>query len=221
MSRIANEIRVEIADLTRILTACGLAIDSRIAQIHKLGTSYEVNWDKEKNVSISFMLKNVPYSTIFKNLVEGHHYNFRLCDGAIIQFLYKFKNEELIAHRVCYFPAPYDPESMSDTDNTDRLFTELPIIRIDYSPDSSEELIHPTTHLHLGHANNCRIPTSAPIRPNTFILFILRSFYNNVFTVHKSLEKSLNIVEGFSDTLLSTEKEAPHLKIPSNTPEEV
>lgn len=105
MSRLANEIRGEISSITQHLTADGLAVSSRVAEIRNNGSIYEVGWSKE-GPNIAPALKNVPYRDIYNYLRDNEQYNLIFRDGGLLQLLYKFNGEKLIEQRVCYFPVP-------------------------------------------------------------------------------------------------------------------
>lgn len=235
MSRIANEIRSEIASLTRLLTAESVTEASRPTELRVVnGRIYEVGWSKE-GPDIAFALKNVPYRSIYSYLLKNEQYNFILRDGSLIQLLYKFSAEQLIEQRLCYFPRPRnfssdftgeqeEREDIAEEDNSALLesalienetesYDELPLIRIDYNPGQHKPVSHAATHLHLGYTKNCRIPSSRPVAPITFILFILRSFYPDDLLL--GLGEKLEETRSFKETILGEERECVHLAVPS------
>lgn len=210
MSRIANEIRSEISSLTILLTGSNFLIDSRLAVLKSRGGLTEVGWSKD-GVNISPILRDIPYRDCYRHLYDNQQYNFVLSDGALIQLLYRFNAEVLVEQRVCFFPAPRDVDEQSE----DRANEEIPVIRIDYSPEQAETMTHSSSHMHLGHARDCRIPTSAPIAPSTFVLFILRSFYLEKLT--EDLARILLTTRTFPESILTAEKEAVHFAVPFST----
>lgn len=54
----------------------------------------------------SIFLKNISYAEMYAELLSRKHYNLKMIDGALITLLYRFQNENLIAHRLSFFPAP-------------------------------------------------------------------------------------------------------------------
>jgi hypothetical protein len=212
MSRIANELRSEIASLTHFLTGNNFLVANQLPQIKVAGPIYEVGWSKDGS-NISPALRNIPYREVYGYFLEAQQYNFILPKGELVQFLYRFNNESLIEARVCYLPKPkdFDFEEGNSSLNPNE---EIPLIRIDFSPSKKRAISHSATHMHLGYTEDCRIPTSAPVAPNTFMLFILRSFYASQLS--NSLETVLLRSRCFDDSLLAGENKAVHFKIPGN-----
>ncbi|WP_216822566.1 DUF2290 domain-containing protein [Shewanella sp. WE21] len=176
-----------INKITSELIKSGICDDQNFASEVKNHTETHVTFSGFNDVSIA--LKNVAYSEIYTHLFENRQFNFRLLDGGLIQILYCFdQRENLIKHRLCYFPSPSfesfqnDPELYIDESNyyADVILKSiLPVpIRFDYDPENFQELTHPSSHMSLGQYKNCRIPIVAPICPGNFIKFILKSFYN-------------------------------------------
>ena len=140
------------------------------------------------SVENSIFLKNIPYSEMYAELIKRNHYNLKMIDGALITLLYKFQNNDIIEHRLSFFPAPNlevfqnEPELYLE----DELYLEFVDKRIVTVPlrfdfDSGESFIpieHPKSHLTLGQYKNCRIPVSSAVSPYQFMAFIIRNFYH-------------------------------------------
>lgn len=179
---------------------------------------YEIVYAGMKNLSVA--LKNVEYIEIYKELDKNRNYNIKMIDGALLQFLYTYDRSELISHRLAFFPSPflYDFQSDPDLYETDEIYADiiarniLPVpIRFDYDPANYRELEHPKCHLTLGQFKNCRIPINSPITPNTFISFILRSFYN---TALRKFTSELNFSSDlFDKTITPIEQKIIHIAI--------
>ena len=58
------------------------------------------------NKSLSVVLKNLPYRDVYNELIRSKIYNIKMLDGALLQFMYRFKDDALIAHRLAFFPSP-------------------------------------------------------------------------------------------------------------------
>ncbi len=210
MSRLANEIRSEISSLTQLLTQESLSIDSRIAQLQMRNGICEVGWSKN-GPNIALALKDIGYSECHKYFFSNQQYNLILPDGALLQFLYRFEKEKLIEHRVSYMPAPTDFDDNEEFDIASN--AALPI-RIDFSPDQAVLINHSAAHVHLGHNVDWRIPTSAPITPKDFTLFILRSFYADKLSP-KIITALCQSRSAFPESIEEIEKEAIYIKVPS------
>ncbi|MCL4553038.1 MAG: DUF2290 domain-containing protein, partial [Candidatus Marsarchaeota archaeon] len=141
------------------------------------------------DVSMGVTLKNVSYKDIYSELDRSQAYNMKMLDGALIQMLYRFRNDRIETHRLAFFPSPCLEEFQNNPEVylEDVVYAEVvkrnivPFpVRFDF--DSREgiakELEHPRSHLTLGQYENCRIPVSAPLTPYHFLSFVLRSFYH-------------------------------------------
>ena len=138
---------------------------------------------------LSIALKNVSYSKIYEILNAEKNFNIRMVDGALIQIMYIFNNEDLVKYRLAFFPSPNLEKYQNDPElyDEDSIFANIisknivpTPIRFDYDKHAFVDTIHPLSHLTIGQYKNCRIPLSKIITPNLFIDFILRNFYNTV-----------------------------------------
>lgn len=140
------------------------------------------------SVDNSIFLKNIPYSEMYSELLKRRHYNLKMIDGALITLLYRFQNNDIIAHRLSFFPAPNlevfqnEPELYLEDEIylefLDKRIVTVPL-RFDFdSGDAFVPVEHPKSHLTLGQYKNCRIPVSSAVSPYQFMEFILRNFYH-------------------------------------------
>ncbi len=169
---------------------------------------------------ISIAMKNISYEEIYKNLEESKNYNIKMIDGALIQMLYKFEDNELVSHRLAFFPAPNlesfqnEPKIYEDdevyADILGKNIVTFPI-RFDYDPSNFKEIKHPKAHITLGQYKNCRIPISEPLTPELFIAFLLRNFYSTAF--QKNINKFTLGNHRFPQTITDKEKSLLHLGI--------
>ncbi len=173
--------------------------------------------------STSVPMRNRPYHEIYVNLTKEQYYNFRMLDGALIQMLYRFRNNQIIAHVLAYFPSPdlesfqINPENYQSDEIFANVNTEntVPIpFRFDF--DSREQVVvdvyHPQSHLTLGRYKNCRIPVSAPLTPYHFIQFILRNFYDT--KSHKYSGKVSTFEQSFDSTITEREQDLLYIHVP-------
>lgn len=154
----------------------------------------KIAWQDQSDISIA--LKNVPYADKYNTLNGDRNFNFKMLDGALLQFMYEFNStgRELVSHRLAFFPAPhferyddspedYETNYFADSEFHDQLEKHIVSspVRFDYnfSPKLFKEVDHPYSHTHFGEYEFCRFPVSAPITPTIFFNFILRNFYNH------------------------------------------
>lgn len=171
---------------------------------------------------ISLAMKDAPYTEIYRKLDETKNYNIKMIDGALIQMLYDYHRNQLLSHRLAFFPAPNlesfqnEPEIYEEdeiyADVLGKSVVTIPI-RFDYEADEKKfkEIDHPKSHITFGQYKNCRIPVSEPLTPELFITVILRNFYNTAFC--KYIE-DFNISSlRFDKTISTREKALLHLRI--------
>lgn len=191
-----KEILAQINSLTADLVGLSLCDRQNFPSLRHLGKKLcEIGFGESGNVSNA--LKNTSYQDIFKELVRSKSYNLKMLDGALIQMMYRFRDYQLEAYRLAFFPSPTLEEFQNNPEIylEDELYAEVVMknivpfpLRFDF--DCREEVAvvvdHPKSHLTLGQYQNCRIPVSAPLTPRHFIEFILRSFYNTAFRKYSS-----------------------------------
>jgi hypothetical protein len=173
--------------------------------------------------NLSIAMKNLGYGEIYAELARTKSFNIRMLDGALVQFLYTFSGNDLIAHRLAYFPSPDLETFQSEPDLylDDEIFADIlkknivPFpVRFDF--DASDEkhidVRHPKSHLTLGQYQNCRIPMLAPLSPIVFIKFLLQHFYNTAYLVY---EDRINLpLTYFQSCITANEKKTLHVSLP-------
>lgn len=172
----------------------------------------------------SIALKNIKYSNIYSELDGNDLYHIKLPDGGLLVFQYTFDANSglLLKHRLCFFPSPKLPtiDEAPELYGDDLCYGDIMLerivrfpVRFDFDPDNSKDVVHPKCHMTLGQFDNCRIPVSHPVSPNTFMLFVLRNFYGN------ALKRKSNIfgrrMKRCSPalTISPREQEMPHLML--------
>jgi hypothetical protein len=80
-------------------------------------------------------------------------------------------------------------------------------LRYDYNLDIYKEGIHPASHLHMGFNNNIRIATERILKPISFVLFILRQNYPNIWIGYISREYHNPILRNIRVTLDTVEND--------------
>lgn len=207
----------QIQTLTSDLISISLCVNQKFPAIVESPEGFvDVTVSNLANLSVS--LKNIPYHEIYKELASGGLYNLKMVDGALIQMMYRFKKDELVSHRLAFFPSPDLSEYQNNSDiyEEDEIYAEVVAknivstpIRFDFDPKRFEEIHHPRSHLTLGQYVNCRIPVGAPLTPFVFLDFILRSFYN---TAHRKFCSTLtNFGERFPLSIVKNEQMVLHV----------
>ncbi|MGN0266535.1 MAG: DUF2290 domain-containing protein [Lachnospiraceae bacterium] len=171
------------------------------------------------SVENSIFLKNISYCEMYTELLNRKHYNLKMIDGALITLLYRFQNNDLVAHRLSFFPAPNLEVFQNEPDLylEDEIYLEFLDKRIVTVPlrfdfDSGEAFIpveHPKSHLTLGQYKNCRIPVSSAVSPYQFMAFIIRNFYYTAQS--KSCCKLTKYTDKFAKSIVPEEQALIHV----------
>lgn len=197
----------------------GLAIDSRNHHAYQRANGIsEVTWGND-----GYVLKDNAFSSLseYCSLIENQQYSMLLSDGAFFQISYQIHRQEVVSHRLCWYPSPIElPEyfereeiveivlnKMSSGDLDD--FKSRSPLRFDYAPSQAAE-DHPHTHFHIGH-EDCRIPVKSALSLRSFISFIANNFYPDLAVNPKMHDEVANWF--CDDNLTQLQKERFHINI--------
>ena len=156
---------------------------------------------------------------MYSELLKRKYYNFKMIDGALISLLYRFQNNDIIAHRLSFFPATNlevfqnEPELyLEDEIYLEFLDKRIVTVPLRFDFDSGEAFVpveHPKSHLTLGQYENCRIPVSSAVSPYQFMEFILRNFYHTAR--NKSCFNLTKYTDKFEKSIVSEEEALVHV----------
>ena len=217
----AKQTMDEINGVIEYLVGAGLADEQYFAFLRTVArNTVEVSFSGAEEVAIA--LRDRDYGEIYRRLRTERAYNLMMLDGALIQMMYLFAEDEAQCHRLAFFPAPHmrDYQSEPDMYERDEMYADVVAqnvvrfpVRFDY--DARAERVrydHPLSHLTLGQYPNCRIPVSAPLTPGRFVDFLLRSFYH---TDRKQYADSLPARgDAFVETIRPDEQAKLHVVTP-------
>ncbi len=183
---LSQGIKADMEGLLSSLIGQGLIDDQNFPYLRQVSSDcWEVTWSGAEHISVS--LANVDYFEIHRELSDKRSYTAKLIDGALLQMMYLFEEENLIKHRLAYFPSPSLRPFLEEPETylRDEVFVEIvsrriiPFpIRFDFDIAAAQNMAHPICHLTLGDIENCRIPVSAPLTPRWFVEFVIRNFYH-------------------------------------------
>lgn len=171
----------------------------------------------------SIAMRDLSYKEIYDSLSIHKLFNLMMLDGALIQMLYEFRHNELLRHRLAFFPSPNLEEYQNNPEiyENDEIYADIIMgeivpfpIRFDYDRSDKKHVIikHPKSHLTLGQYQNCRIPISSPLTPFLFLSFILRNFYNSAYS--KFIDSLRFDGKVFNECIHNDEKLIPYFKLP-------
>lgn len=217
-----EQIRRQMERLTADLVGLSLCDRQNFPSLRDLGQGRrEVGIGERGN--IGYALRNVPYHDIYAELNRTQTYNLRMLDGALVQMMYRFRDDRIEAHRLAFFPSPFLEEFQNNPDIylEDEIYAEVIMknivpfpLRFDFDcrGEVVVEVDHPESHLTLGQYRNCRIPVSAPVTPYHFIGFILRNFYNTAY--RKYCARISSFAHCFEASVTSREMDLPYVQVP-------
>ncbi len=189
----------EIRTLTSLLLYAEIAIVTNPVVQQQSGRWSRVTW---RSPELGSALATVgPFATVdeYTAHLDNGAYTAVLYDGALLQISYDFAGNDLVGHRLCYYPCPFNVEKelllsepIADVIAAYRdagyeyLRLRSPL-RFDFDTKNSSQG-HPTVHLHVlsGH---CRVPIVAPLSPGNFIRFIFLHFYPELWAAQNFLRE--------------------------------
>lgn len=218
--KIARMVFNQINRLTSDLVGTALCNDQNFPI--KKGISWDTCQIETDNNSVAAALKNRPYQELYYSIEQSRNYNLKLLDGALLQLQYRFENNELVNHRLAFYPNPDLSlfQNSPDAYLEDEIYLDIIDRRVVVTPlrfdfDSRKDIVksieHPVSHLTLGQYKNCRIPVARPITPCQFVFFIIRNFYHTAY--NKYCEKLTEYNYCFDKTITDGEQHIIHIGI--------
>src|SRR5260221_6549175 len=149
--------------------------------------------DEFKEIALS---STATYEEVYLFGLSGGQYNILLADYAYLQF----SRYSEISLRYAYYPNPFlgasqraisdlaalrtfVDEGVIDMDDFLHSVSEIrytqhpPLVRYENAEDQHKDLVHPCSHLHLGHHSENRWPVRRILTPGAFTLILLKHFY--------------------------------------------
>jgi hypothetical protein len=163
------------------------------------------------------------YEDVYVLALRRSHYNFILSDFSFFQFSF-FESDR--STRMAFFPNPFQlldfsPEELeilvsegaisyedyASLSGEARILHRAPPIRYEYAPGQYREIIHPSSHFHIGHHSENRWSIERMLTPLAFTMWIIKQYYSTEWAMFADAgDKLLN--------KLNTELEAERQKCP-------
>jgi hypothetical protein len=220
--RLPRTVKEDLSAILGMLIERGIVDGQNFPVLRQLsGTHWEVSFDGAEHVSLA--MGEIDYHDVHKELSEKRSYNARLIDGGMLQMMYRFEGENLIKHRLAYYPSPALRSFREDPDAylRDELFLEIVSrhivafpLRFDFDTEAATDIAHPCSHLTLGDAQGCRIPVSGGLTPRWFTEFVLRNFYQTAR--HDFLGGLPAHRFEFEPTITDNERRLMHVVVPAH-----
>lgn len=221
--RQARLVRADLDGLLGCLIERGIADDSNFTILRQRGLTWEITFTGAEHVSIA--MKDTDYADIYTELASKRSYNVKLIDGGLMQLMYLFQGNQLLQHRLAYFPSPTLRPFSEDPDMylKDELYLDIVARRIVPFPlrfdfDSRDgvhvDMFHPRSHMTLGDVEGCRVPVTSAMTPRWFFDFVIRNFYQ---TKKRDLVACLpKHFLHFSRSITAGEQSLIHISVPAD-----
>jgi len=211
----AVQIRHEIQNLIALLIDNELAIDANAIVVETVDSRHRVTWSSHRRTALTAG----PFATIeeYSRFLEYRAYSVLLRDGSFLQLSYDFRNDDIVGHRLCFYPCPVeaDPDLILQNPVLDvvELYADSGLenirlrspMRFDYS--ANESAAYSQAHVHISW-DHCRCPVYAPLSLGHFVRFVFASFYPWLWNEHEFLREWPT--EQFEKTILECHETALH-----------
>jgi len=188
------DFKISIKEVEKLLKRLELLRMKGIKSLNDDGVSYAF-----KNAS-----QGSNYFNVFNIGLENYDYDFLLFDQSFFQFEFNYINDGTYEIRYAFFQNPFEYKTYKEfiqdiifdddeknIDEVGELFIEeynqflseqeinsnYTTIRYDSDFFNYKPLVHSVSHIHIGHANNIRIPINKIISPLMFTLFVVKHVF--------------------------------------------
>lgn len=190
-----SETRAEIERLLTLLIQSDVALTAQPVILQRAAGGVErVTWSSLAPASGPLFRKPNASVAAYSEWIAAGGYNAILFDGALLQLSYDYLHQEPVAHRLVYYPCPFDLDLglLKETPILDlidlyaasrevEVFLRSPL-RFDYDQrPHARQHGHPASHLTL-LSEDCRWAVTAPLSPGHFVRFIFRHFYPSLWS---------------------------------------
>ncbi len=193
-------IRTEIHNLLDLLSQSEIAIliNPVVRKQSGLGIS-TITWANSNTEVPPSFHGNFGSIDEYCGWIHAQAYSAILYDGAIIQLSYDFISNILVAHRLLYYPCPFDidqvllkEEPILDVINLYRQQNSSYVrlrspFRFDYDSEAQSPG-HPASHLTVV-SEQCRWAVVSPLSPGHFVRFIFQHFYHSLWSMFDFLRE--------------------------------
>ena len=192
-----KNIQTEINECITFLMKNGLSHDQEYAHIKSYGKTHIIKTTKASIPTLKFT--NIDeYNEIFDLIHKNRQFTVLMFDNTIVNIEYTFTDNELDKSRCLILPDlrlyagdDYYEDYLDSRSNIDLEFLQKHQLRfpfrIDYDKASFKAGTHPSSHIHLGFSEGCRIPISCALSPRMIFQFIIENFYNPSYMENKKI----------------------------------
>jgi hypothetical protein len=210
----------QLRNLFDLLLDSGIAIAVNPVVEQHTGHRTRITWGT--TFATGGLMSASAFATVdeYRSFIGSQIYSAVFFDGSLLQISYDFEGHDLVGHRLCYYPCPFDvdPEWLLTDPLADVIDTYSESrgvktnLRSPFRFDYDEENFgsgHPAVHMHLIKAN-CRWAVSRPLSVGDFIRFIFRHFYSDIWSVQPFLQELPRWNAG-THTIVAAEESEVHV----------
>lgn len=195
----SKQIATQIRNLLRSLVDAEIAVVIQPVAEEKVMGRTRVTWSPPAFLKRALVTSKFATVEEYSSFIEDALYSAILYDGSLLQISYDFVGPDLVGHRLCYYPCPFDidqeliqSEPIGDVIEYYRASKDVVVnlrspCRFDYDL-ANVAVGHAAVHLHV-ISPNCRWPVTHPITVGDFVRFVFRRFYPNMWAVHEFLRE--------------------------------
>jgi hypothetical protein len=100
--------QARVAKLNAELLQAGLAIATNPLISYPIGDRVRLSWPSAKNSSGLLSREEMGSLSEYRKLISEGQYTCLLNEGSLIQVSFDFRRDEMVAHRLCFYPCPLD-----------------------------------------------------------------------------------------------------------------
>ena len=215
-----NNTLYELNNLLALLSTSGIAIATTKAVVqHGDGGVLRITWATNAMVPGDLFRAESANVEEYRGWLRSQAYSALLFDGSLIQISYDFVQSRLIAHRLLYFPCPFDldadlldSEPISEIVDLylDQTVTAVKLrspVRFDFDVAAMSDT-HPASHMTF-EWSHCRVPVMSPMSVGHFVQFVFKNFYPKMWNVHNFVREWP--IYHFEESITPEERTALHL----------
>lgn len=185
---------------SRLLREFQIALDELIERellldanpLSPLQTQNQTTLSWSSGGHLSYLFGEYQRLSHYQAILEQRDFSICMFDGGLLQIHYDVADEQIIQHRLAYFPCPF---TFTEDERNGFALSELPSlfaadelrsrfklttpIRFDYDAERSDER-HAHSHVSF-NKESCRVPAYGPLSLGHFFRFVLRYFYETEF----------------------------------------
>jgi len=179
--------------------------EPQLNEIEKVLRKYSLlreRWYPTLPEHLASTFRHLSYKEVWEKCYENRYFHFLLSDYSMLLFRIDYNGTMNLSYSFIDCPITIISytdfllrigETVENVGDTYYQFYEEELamspskesvvpLRYDYDENGYRSGVHPVSHFHFGHESNIRLGTELILQPVSFVLFVLRQFYPNIWT---------------------------------------